>query len=118
MVPVPMPAVELCSEAKLFGKASTGKPAVKWNVGTSSVMDRRSWFGLAFNHTEVSSHPLRFLPSSSREPASRAKIIFFATQENNHGTKIFEKGVRQSRARDERAQGRHSEELSFRQQAQ
>jgi len=44
-----MTAVELCSGAKLFGKASTGKPAVKRNVGIPVVMNRRSCFGRAFN---------------------------------------------------------------------
>src|SRR6266852_909783 len=34
-----------------------------------------------------------------------------------HGTKIFEKGIRQSRARDEEAQGRHSEERPLRQES-
>jgi hypothetical protein len=44
-----MTAVELCSGAKLFGKASTGKPAVKRNVRTPVVMNSRSCFGPAFN---------------------------------------------------------------------
>jgi len=38
--------------------------------------------------------------------------------ENNHGTKIFEESVSQGQARDERAQGRDSEERSIRSQGQ
>src|SRR6266566_7580989 len=38
--------------------------------------------------------------------------------ENNHGTKIFEESVSQGQARDERAQGRDSEERPVRSQGQ
>src|SRR6266478_3132642 len=38
--------------------------------------------------------------------------------ENNHGTKIFEESISQGQARDERAQGRDSEERSIRSQGQ
>src|SRR6266576_4981121 len=40
----------------------------------------------------------------------RPPRLFSRNWENNHGTQIFEKGVRQGRARDEEAQGRDSEE--------
>jgi hypothetical protein len=36
--------------------------------------------------------------------------LFSRNWENNHGTEIFEKGIRQGRARDEEAQGRDFEE--------
>jgi hypothetical protein len=38
--------------------------------------------------------------------------------ENNHGTKIFEESIGQGRTRDEKAQGRNSEERSIRSQGQ
>jgi len=40
----------------------------------------------------------------------RWRRLFSRNWENNHGTEIFEKGLRQGRARDEEAQGRDSEE--------
>src|ERR1700692_916685 len=43
------------------------------------------------------------------EPSPAAKIIF-PQPENNHGTKIFEEGIRQGRTRDEGTQRRHLEE--------
>jgi hypothetical protein len=44
-----------------------------------------------------------------REPSPAAKIIF-PQPENNHGTKIFEEGIRQGRTRDEGTQCRDLEE--------
>jgi hypothetical protein len=44
-----------------------------------------------------------------REPSPPAKIIF-PQPENNHGTKIFEEGIRQGRTRDEGTQRRDVEE--------
>src|SRR5229473_8313375 len=43
--------------------------------------------------------------------------LFSRNWENGHGTEVFEKGIRQSRARDEEAQGRHSEERPLRQES-
>jgi hypothetical protein len=51
------------------------------------------------------------------EPSPFTKIIF-PQQENNHGTKIFEEGIRQGRARDEEAQGRDLEERTVWQEGQ
>src|SRR5882672_6153401 len=62
-------------------------------------MNHGSCFGRAFgNHL----HPRR---------------LFSRNWENGHGTEVFEKGIRQSRACDEEAQGRHSEERPLRQES-
>src|SRR5229473_2065788 len=43
--------------------------------------------------------------------------LFSRKWEKRHGTEVFEKGIRQSRARDEEAQGRDSEERPLRQES-
>jgi len=47
--------------------------------------------------------------AQQREPSPPATIIFLQP-ENNHGTKIFEEGIRQGRTRDEGTQRRDVEE--------
>src|SRR4051812_33491845 len=48
----------------------------------------------------------------------RSRRLFSRNWENNHGTEVFEEGIRQSRARNEKAQGRHFEERPFRPEGQ
>jgi hypothetical protein len=43
--------------------------------------------------------------------------LFSRKREKRHGTKIFEKGIRRCRTRDEEAQGRDFEERPFRQES-
>ena len=52
------------------------------------------------------------------EPFCALRRLVSGQRENNHGTKIFEEGIRQGRARDEEAQGRDIEERPVRQDGQ
>ena len=58
----------------------------------------------------------RGLACSGNFPQSRG--LFPGNRENDHGTKIFEEGLRRRRTRDEEAQGRHIEERPLRQEGQ
>src|SRR4051794_25787815 len=47
------------------------------------------------------------------------KLIFPATREDQiHGPQVLQESIRQSRTRDEKAQGRHAEERALRQEGQ